>query len=264
MGSERVAFLTRQRLPIAAIRIIDPPREARIALAFCVAYIGAAVVTGIIQRAWPHPLWGATSLTSDATYVVGFKIGLLLVVPAIAIRAAGYQWDDLLLGWRATPRALLSLLLAVALGALLNVSHLGGIRASVSTLNAAEAMLRVGAGGLLVLFSAGIPEELVYRWGLQTRLERMWGRVPAIVTTAVLFTAWHLPTRYFPSTGVEGTAGNLASVLMGTGVPVVIVGLLFGLAWDRWRSLPVLIAVHWGIDALPSISSLLAVPMGPR
>jgi membrane protease YdiL (CAAX protease family) len=41
---------------------------------------------------------------------------------------------------------------------------------------------------------------------------------------------------------------------------VFIVGLLFGIAWARWRNLPVLIAVHWGIDLLPSISSFLMIP----
>ena len=100
--SYAVSFLSRQRLPASDIRVIYPARETRVALAFAVAYIGAAFVTGLIERAWPAPLWGASALTSDATYALGFKIGLLLVVPAIAIRRAGYTMDDLFLGWRPT------------------------------------------------------------------------------------------------------------------------------------------------------------------
>lgn len=217
---------------------------------------------GWFQREWPAPLLGATSLTSDATYKLGFKIGLLLIVPAIAIRRAGYGMDDLLLGWRPTPRALAILLACFAAGFFLNGSRLAPIRDAVDALPSGEAALRVGLGCILVLFSAGIPEELVYRWGLQTRLERAWGRVVAIVVTAVLFTAWHVPPRYFNAEGAEGTAGDLGSVLLGTGLPVLVVALVFGWAWDRWRNLPALIMIHWGVDTLPSVASFLQLPFG--
>jgi membrane protease YdiL (CAAX protease family) len=110
--------------------------------------------------------------------------------------------------------------------------------------------------------SARGPEELVYRWGLQTRLERAWGRVAAILATAILFTAWHLPTRYFLAEGAEGTAGDLGSVFLGTGLPVFVVALVLGWAWDRWRNLPALVMLHWGVDTLPSVASLLKLPVG--
>ena len=249
--------MTRQRLPVSGIRIVDPAREMRLGLVFAVAYVGAAALTGLVERTWRLPIWGATTLTSDATYVFAFKIGLLLILPAYAIRAAGYRWDDLLLGWRPTVVATLWLAVGFTLGTLPNASQFGPIRAAAASLPPTEAALRIALGAALALLAAGIPEELVYRWGLQTRLERSWGRAPAILVTALLFTAWHLPTRYLLATGVEGSAGDIVSVLLGTGLPVLVAGLLFGLAWDRWRNLPMLIAVHWGIDALPSISSFL-------
>jgi membrane protease YdiL (CAAX protease family) len=261
-SDRRRAFFTRQRLPVRDVRILDPERETRIALAFAIAYIGAAFVTGWIERTWPLPLWGATSLTSDATYKLGFKIGLLLIVPAIAIRRAGYGMDDLLLGWRPTARSVAVLLASFAAGFSLNASRLAPIRDAVDGLPPGEAALRVGLGCILVLFSAGLPEELVYRWGLQTRLERAWGRLAAIVVTALVFTAWHIPPRYFNAEGAEGTAGDLGSVLLGTGIPVLAVALLFGWAWDRWRNLPALVLAHWGVDTLPSIASFLQLPFG--
>ena len=256
------SFLTRQRLPASDIRIIDPARETRVALAFAAAYIGAAFVTGLVEREWPAPLWGASALTSDATYALGFKIGLLLVVPAIAIRRAGYTMDDLLLGWRPTVGSVSRIVILFFAGLLLNASKIAPIRDAVDSLPPLEAALRVGFGCILVLFCAGIPEELVYRWGLQTRLERAWGRVAAILVTAVLFTAWHLPTRYFLAEGAEGTAGDLGSVLLGTGLPVLVVALVLGWAWDRWRNLPALVMLHWGVDTLPSVASFLKLPVG--
>jgi len=262
VGSRVRSFLTWQRLPARDIRIIHPARETRIALAFALAYIAVAFVTGWVQRAWPMPLWGATSLTSDATYKLGFKIGLLLVVPALAIRRAGYGMDDLLLGWRPTPRSVLLLVAAFAAGFFVNASKLDPIREAVDALPPGEAALRVGLGCILMLFSAGLPEEIVYRWGLQTRLERAWGRLAAIVVTAILFTAWHIPPRFFNAEGAEGTAGDLGSVLLGTGLPVLVVALLFGWAWDRWRNLPALVLIHWGVDTLPSVASFLQLTFG--
>lgn len=254
------SFLRRQRLHVAAILIRNPERELRVVLGFSVAYVLAAVLTGLAMRAWPHPLLDATYLTSDITYVVFFKIGLLLVVPAIAIQRAGYGVGDLTLGWRPTPGALARLGVLLVLGVFINGSKLPAISVAASAFAPIEAALRIGAGTVIMFFAAALPEELVYRWALQTRIERLWGRLPAILLAAVLFTAWHLPTRYLLASGAEGRAGDFASVLLGTGLPVFVVGLVFGWAWDRWRSLPALVALHWGIDTLPSVTSFLRLP----
>jgi membrane protease YdiL (CAAX protease family) len=253
-------FVTRQRLGAADVPIRQPERELRLALAFSLAYVLAAVATGLIVRTWPLPIAGASYLTSDATYVALFKVGLLLVVPAFAIRRAGYRMDDLLLGWQPTPAAVLRVLALFVLGILVNASKLSPIGAAAVSLRASEAVARIAGGAVIVFFAAGLPEELVFRWGIQTRLERAWGRLAAMLVSTLLFTAWHLPTRYLLASGAEGRAGDLASVLLGTGLPVFIAGLVFAWAWDRWRNLAALVALHWGIDVLPSVASFLKLP----
>ena len=90
-------------------------------------------------------------------------------------------------------------------------------------------------------------------------LERIWGRLPAILVTTLLFTAWHLPTRFLLAHGAEGRAGDFVSILMGTGISVAGAGLIIGWIWDRNRNLPFLIALHAGIDTLPILSSLLEI-----
>lgn len=255
-------FLTWQRVPARAMRVDSPRDEARLALAFALAYVAMSAVTGLVQRAWPAPLMGATLLTSDAWYTLGYKIGLLLVVPLVVLRRAGYRAGDLLPGWCATPGSLLKVALGFGAGLLVNAGKLDDIGAAVATMAGPEAAARVLAGGGLMLFTAGLPEEIVYRGVLQTRLELLWGRFAGLVVTALLFTAWHLPSRYLLARGAEGTAGDLGSVLLGTGLPVLVVALVFGWAWDRWRNLPVLVAVHWGIDVLPSVASFLKLPPG--
>jgi membrane protease YdiL (CAAX protease family) len=244
------------------MRIVAPGPETTTALLFACVYVVMSGATGLAQRAWPAPVFGATYLTSDAWYIFGYKIGLLLVAPLLWLRQSGYRLADFLPGWRLNARTAASLIVAFAAGVLLNAGLFDAVRGAAARFGLAEYGFRVGLGALLVLFGAGIPEEVVYRGVLQTRLERRWGRVTAILATSVLFTAWHLPSRYLLASGAEGAAGDFASVVLGTGVPVLIVGLLFGVAWDRWRNLPVLIALHWGIDVLPSVSSLLQIPPG--
>jgi len=137
--------------------------------------------------------------------------------------------------------------------------HFSFILEVADNFSASEFIIRVGIGFILPLLMAAIPEEFFYRGILQTRIEQLLGRIAAIVITVLLFTAWHIPTRFLLSQGVEGYAGDFGSVLLGTGVPVLIFGLLFGLLWDRYRNLLSLIAFHWGIDTLPILISMVGV-----
>jgi len=52
---------------------------------------------------------------------------------------------------------------------------------------------------------------------------------------------------------------DLMSVITGTGIPVFLVGLIFAIFWDRYRSILPLIVAHWGVDIIPSIISYLGV-----
>ena len=164
-----------------------------------------------------------------------------------------------LVRWKPTPRAALGLLVAFGIGTALTLSHLDGIREAMGALPVSTAFGYGLTAAVISLLSAAVPEELLFRWALQTRLEATGGRTVALLGSAVLFTAWHLPSRFLLASGVEGSAGDLGSVLIGTGLPVFIVGLVFGWIWDRWRSLPVLIALHWSIDLLPAMSGVLGI-----
>ena len=254
--------LNRQRLPIPALRTTDPASEARDALVYCFLAIVASFAAGLAGRTWPMPLWGAVHLTSDATYVLGFKFGVVLLLPVLWLTRKGYRAEDLLLGWRPTPRALATVVAMFLAGASLNAGKLGPIGAAARDFPPAEVAGRMLAGSFVVLVTAGLAEELGFRWGVQSRLERVWGRLPAILVTAVLFTAWHLPARFLLASGSEGKAGDFGSVMFGTGLPVFVVALGLGWAWDRWRNLPALIAFHWGVDAVVSMASFLKIANG--
>jgi membrane protease YdiL (CAAX protease family) len=256
-----LAWVTWQRVPVSGMRIADPRREAVTAILYAVCFVGVSWATGLMIRSHPLPVLGAASLTDDFWYIVVFKLGFLLGIPLLWFHRRGYRLTDLMPGWRADRRRILTLAVCFFVGASANLlqGRLGLIPEAAARFSTGGLVLRLGLGLLVPLLQAGFPEEFCFRGILQTRLERVWGRGWAIFGSVILFTAWHIPTRYLLSVGVEGTAGDFGSVVMGTGVPVFIVGLIFALFWDRYRSLLPLVAAHWGVDVLPSLRSFLGV-----
>ena len=250
--------LTWQRIPAASIRVLHPGRELPFLVAYSLFYIALAGCTAQLILHIPLPLFGSPDFLLDYWYFLFFKITFLLMVPAIAFWSLGYRLGDLDFG-SLTARDFVRAAVALTAGFAINLAHLGGIRHQLASGTISHAGIRVTLAVLIALFNAGVPEEFVFRYWLQTRMEQRFGRVMAILGTAVLFTAWHIPSRYFLAFGSEGTAGNLPSVVLNTGVPVFIVALILGLLWDRYRRLLPLIALHWGIDILPLVSGILGI-----
>lgn len=254
-------WISWQRIPVHEFRITQPKKETAIALAYGIFYVFAAVITGYLIRYKPLPIMGAASFIEDVWYALVFKIGLLLIVPGVWFFLQGYKLRDLIPRWKLRFASVITIVMAYIVGLSLNLLQ-GRFTLIVNVaerFSTGDLIIRIGFGVILALLIAGIPEEVVYRGFVQTRLEQLFGRIAAISITVLLFTAWHLPTRFLLSQGVEGNAGDLGSVLTGTGIPVLIVGLIFGVLWDRYRSLLPLIAAHWGIDTLPSVISFLGV-----
>jgi len=253
-----ISFFTRQRIPARDLRLLHPRRELPLLLAYCCFYIFLSGVTAQLILRWPHPLFGSPDFLLDYWYFLFFKMTFLLLLPAAAFWRLGYRLADLIPGGPAA-RDFLWSLVAFAIGFGINAGHLHAIQQRLLSLGANQACRMIAAAVLLALFNAGIPEEFVFRGWLQTRLEQRFGRLAAIAATALLFTAWHLPSRYFLAFGKEGRAGDLPSVLLHTGLPVLIVALVLGILWDRHRRLLPLIALHWGIDCLPLVSAALGL-----
>jgi len=254
-------WITWQRISIHQFRIIHPKRETIIALAYAVFYIFLAAIIGYLITINPLPIMGAAAFHDTVWYALVFKIGFLLIVPSVWFFLRGYHIRDLLPDWNPSFKSVLSIIFAYILGFSVNLlqGHFNFVSEAAKHFSTGELTVRISLGIVLPLFMAGIPEEFFFKGILQTRLELLLGRVAAIGITVLLFTAWHLPSRFLLAQGVEGNAGDLGSVLLGTGVPVLIFGLILGILWDRHRSLLTLIAFHWGVDTLPTIISLLGV-----
>ena len=232
----------------------------RIFIGYAVLFVLASLCTGLLIRAYPLPILGAHSFTHDFWYALLFKILLMLTIPYAIYRKLGYSLRDLPASFDWKIRTIIVLILSFLAGNILNLTHLDWIGETLPHFDQTQIAIRIPVALILPLLTAGLPEELVYRGILQTRIEAVWGRLTAILTANTLFTAWHIPTRYLLAHGIEGEAGNLGSVLIGTGIPVFVVGLIFSLLWDRYRRIWPLVMAHWGVDTLPAISSLFGIP----
>ncbi|MBN2361035.1 MAG: CPBP family intramembrane metalloprotease [Deltaproteobacteria bacterium] len=252
-------WLTWQRVAIDQIEVRRPGREAALFTAHACFFFVLAIAIGLIIRDHPWPLLGAAKFTDDFWYIVVFKVGGLLVLPLALFFGMGYRPGDLAPGWQPSARAALSIAIAFLVGNAINLQHLSRIGNALRGEPRAGLWLALAAAAIVPLVAAAIPEEIAFRAILQTRLEKTCNRPVAIGASVLLFTLWHLPTRYLLAHGVEGQAGDLGSVLLGTAVPVAIVGLVFSALWDRYRNLPLLIGLHYGIDLLPSVSSFLMI-----
>ena len=255
-------WLTRQRVPVSEMRILHPTAELRVLFAYSLVFVLWSALTGWAIRLHPMHVMGASHFTEDYLYVFAFKLPGLLLIPAAWFFRKGYRVRDLLPQWRWERRTILLTVFALLAGMYVNANHtsLDRLAAAAANWSRAEIAVRLGWAVLIPLVSAGIPEEFVFRGLLHTRMEAAWGRIAAIVGAALLFTVWHLPTRLMLANGPEGRAGDVGSVLLHTGLPVFIVGLIFGVLWDRYRRIIPLIALHWGIDLLPALTSMFGLP----
>ncbi|GAB3149914.1 hypothetical protein GCM10027290_36870 [Micromonospora sonneratiae] len=104
------------------------------------------------------------------------------------------------------------------------------------------------AAMVITFLTASVAEEIFYRVLLQTRLEALLGRWPAIMATALLFTAMHL------SRIGDGPHWEvLATITVWNGG----FGLFVGYLWARYRNVWALIVVHGAVNSLALIPVLL-------
>lgn len=253
-----LTFFTRQRVPAQEIPYKNLKKESWILMGYTIFYFTLAMGIGKLILHSPLPILEAKDFIQDFWYAVIFKFTFLLIIPTVLLfQIWKYKIQDLLLGLIPNTGMLIKGALLVAFGFFLNTRHIPRIAEAFPNFEDAEIRLVIGI--LLPLMIAGLPEELFFRGILQTRLEKLWNTPFAIIVSSLLFTAWHLPSRFFLANGVEGQAGDLFSVLIGTGLPVFMISCFFGWHWSRYRNLPLLILVHWAIDTLPSLSSFFGV-----
>ncbi|SDM19647.1 CAAX protease self-immunity [Allokutzneria albata] len=157
-------------------------------------------------------------------WFLGLKLALLLLTPLAVVRVSWREWSTVdLQGRWLRPIAVV----AVYIGLTSVLTPWSGQPAPLVVL-------------LTVFLVNSALEEVFYRFWLQTRLESLYGRWPAIVVSALLWAVWHAAIQ-----GGNGVALDLASVVANQGVT----GLFLGYLWSRHRNPWVLILAHGLVNA---------------
>ncbi|MFI9553814.1 lysostaphin resistance A-like protein [Nonomuraea endophytica] len=179
--------------------------------------VGAAVLMAI-----------AAPFAPDLLYH-GAKVVFLLVIPLVAFRLIrGGQPKA-----RAIPKPVTWLAPLPAVVAWFVLSQIGPF--SPPPPGELPDMVTLVVLSLLTLLTASVLEEFFYRAWLQTRLEVLYGRWPAIMASSLLFAFMHT-TRINPDNPLLG----VATIIAFQGV----FGLLTGYLWSRYRNLWVPVFVH--------------------
>ncbi len=250
--------MTRERIVNGPEAPPRPDWELVIFSAYAIVYVLIVGFFSLLIRHHPLPILGAIGFTEDLWYVVFVKLVFLFGVPLAIYRGFGHSISRLFAQQRSNGAKTTSIvLLAFLAGFSLNLGRLPPILQRVVRGDTPGAFTLLVAA--CVPFSAAFPEETFYRVIFQTRLERHFGKVKGILAASALFSLFHLPSRFILAAGVEGQAGNFASVLEGTLIPVFILGLVFGFVWSRYRNMSLLVALHYGIDFLPIMSSFFGI-----
>ncbi|WP_328459758.1 CPBP family intramembrane metalloprotease [Actinoplanes sp. NBC_00393] len=99
----------------------------------------------------------------------------------------------------------------------------------------------LAVGMLFTFLTASVLEEIFYRVILQTRMEALWGRWPAITAAALLFALMHVH-RFGDGPFFDITL----LILVSNGG----LGLFAGYLWSRYRNVWAILLVHGAINAL--------------
>lgn len=254
-----IKYITKERIVIEQMRVDNPSKEFTVFTIYALLYILIVLVFAHVIKVFPMPIMHGASFTDDIWYVVFTKVLFLLIVPVLIYVKFGYTvWSLFEYKYPTFGKNLKVILISFVIGLIMNQSHIPKIVKIIKDIDLGL-LLPLGVAIIIPFFAAASPEELFYRVILQTRIEKKYGWLTSIVLSSALFSLFHFPSRFILSTGVEGTAGNVLSITVGTLLPTFIVGIVLGFLWNRYRNVLLLLAFHYSIDLLPSISSMLGI-----
>lgn len=160
------------------------------------------------------------------------KVVEQVIVPVIVLWMLGYRWRALGLtwSWRAWWISLPTLLALIGYGVFTHWNQLP----------------RFGWQTVEYFFGAGLPEEMLFRALLFTRLEAWWRNSAwALLGSSIIFGLTHLPINFFVFTSRDWNQVWITALTFQMGVGAALV-----FAYHRTRNVWPLAVVHALIDAL--------------
>lgn len=200
---------------------------------------------GLMVCALVFPLVvGITQISGSAWYFLA-KIVILIAIPAVLV-------------WRsrrditiARPRAAWQWWAPIAVVAVWTLLSQASPWVTVATFPDIDMTYLVVAATLTAL-TAGVGEELFYRYWLQTRLEGLMGRWGGIALTSLVFALMHVGA----DRQGNGMLVEIAAVIVVQGS----FGIMLGYLWSKYRNLWLNIVAHIIANGYAVVAYILAGP----
>lgn len=227
-----VLLLTRLVPPrlvnLAPLADIDRQRITREAWVL----VGAAI-------AFPALVLAATAagMTGDIVYSP-LKVLMFLAIPLLAFRALRGNGPHA--RWLTRLDRTRALAPIVPVVAWILLARLGPLAPPAVAPENLPDPVTVAVASVITLLTASVLEEVFYRGFLQTRLESLVGRWPAIAATSILFAAMHIASHVHART----VAVDLATIVAVQGT----FGVMQGYLWSRYRNIWAPIAIHIAVN----------------
>ncbi|MEW4426823.1 type II CAAX endopeptidase family protein [Paenibacillus pabuli] len=177
-------------------------------------------------------------------YYLAFKLTTLLCIPLIFLliyrKTTGAQQEIISAKPRSRRNVIAPLIIIVVWGYLKFYSPIAQPEGVIEATDLTELFLLVLIGFII----NSVLEEVFYRVWLQTRLEALLGRWPAILLVSILWSIWHVAIQGYGQWDID-----VATVIANHGVT----GLFLGYLWARYRKVWVIILIHGLINASPHV-----------
>jgi membrane protease YdiL (CAAX protease family) len=212
-----------------SLDVRHPRAESALALALVVLWM--IWRAGICAR-WFWFLPVEFSCYKNGPFEIAPKVIEMVILPIAVLFAAGYHWREQGLDWirRAWWIALPVLLVMFAYGAYSHWSDLTGYFKNIGEF----------------FLAAGLPEEILFRALLLTRLEAWWRNpVWALLGSSVIFGLSHLPIDYLVFTSRNWNESWIMLLTFQTGF-----GAVFAFAYQRTRNVWPIAMMHALVDAM--------------
>lgn len=182
------------------------------------------------------------------TYYLAIKLTTLLGIPLVFLliysKRTGAEREIFPIEPGSRKQVIVPLIILLVWGYLKFYSPFAQQEGAVEAADLTEFLLLVAIGFLI----NSVLEEVFYRIWLQTRLEALLGRWPAILLVSILWSVWHVAIQGSGQWDVDA-----ASVIANHGVT----GLFLGYVWARYRKGWAIILIHGLLNASPHMLTQL-------
>lgn len=250
-----IAALLTRKTNAPAVPVRRPQRESIVLLIYLAVYAFVAFgpVFGAVKNALPP---GPTR----ELVVVGYKLVVHLVLPAILIIAAG-GWLRGIVDARLRRPGVLLVLVVFSVAMMGLAAALNSIFETLAATGLSQVQIAawIAVAWAWMSVEAGLCEEFLFRGLLQSRLTAWFGSAAwAIVTMAVIFALVHVPGFYLR--GGEAVAKQAQTLPQIIALAIGAIGpiaMMFGILWQRTRSFLLVVLVHGAIDAMPAVERMI-------